>query len=89
MTDDDIRTIVIEELRNLTPETDPAEIGGGEDFRDALDFDSMDVLNLVIALGTRLGVRIPESDYPQITTLDGAVGYLAGRLGRTGAGVSG
>lgn len=81
MTRDDLRRLVIEELRNLTPETDPAEIDGNADFRETLDFDSMDLLNFVIALSKRVGVDIPESDYPQVTTIDGAVGYLAERSG--------
>jgi acyl carrier protein len=36
----------------------------------------MDFLNFVLALHQRLGVEIPETDYPQLYTLDGAVAYL-------------
>ena len=36
----------------------------------------MDVLNLVTALHQRLGVDIPEKDYPQIATLAKAAEYL-------------
>lgn len=76
MTDDELRTVVIAELRKLTPETDPADIAGDVDFREALDFDSMDLLNFVTALSKRLGVDVPEAEYPQVTTIDGAVSYL-------------
>ena len=41
----------------------------------------MDFLNFVIAVHHRLGVDIPELDYPKLVTLDGAVGYLAAKLG--------
>jgi acyl carrier protein len=41
----------------------------------------MDFLNFVIALHEKLGVDIPESDYPQLVTLDGAVAYLRNKLG--------
>lgn len=80
MTKDELRAIVIAELRNLTPETDPAEIAGDADIREALDFDSMDVLNFVTALSKRLGVDLPEADYPLVNSVDGAADYLARRL---------
>jgi hypothetical protein len=41
----------------------------------------MDVLNLVAALHLRLGVAIPEADYPAIATPARAVVYLAARTG--------
>lgn len=75
----DLRSIVLDEIRNLTPETDPADISGTADIREALDFDSMDVLNLTIALSRRLGVDIPEKDAPALLTVDGAVTYLTSR----------
>ena len=34
----------------------------------------------VVGLDERLGVEIPEEDYPEMTTLDGAVDYLLSRL---------
>ena len=36
----------------------------------------MDHLNLMIALHKRLGIEIPEIDYPKLLTLDAAVAYL-------------
>ena len=55
-------------------------VGGAADLRDALDLDSMDFLNFVIALHGSLGVDVPEGDYVKLATLNGAVDYLAGRL---------
>ena len=51
------------------------------DLREAIDIDSMDFLNFVTAIHHRLGVDIPELDYPKLVTLDGAVAYLAAHLG--------
>ena len=51
------------------------------DLREALDINSMDFLNFVIAIHHRLGVDIPEIDYPKLMTLDGAVSYLKPKLG--------
>jgi acyl carrier protein len=41
----------------------------------------VDFLNLMLALHERLGVDIPELDYPQLSNINSAVRYLARRLG--------
>jgi acyl carrier protein len=76
----DIRKVVQEELNNIAPEADLARIDPASDLREALDIDSMDFLNFVIAVHHRLGIDIPELDYPKLVTLDGAVTYLTARL---------
>ena len=73
---DQIRNVVLEELTRIAPEIEPASIPPEASFREELDLDSMDFLNFVLALHTRLGVEIPELDYPQLYTLGGAVAYL-------------
>jgi acyl carrier protein len=78
----DLRDLVIEVLSGLAPETDPSTVDPTEDLRDELDLDSMDELNLITRISQRLGIDIPERDYRQMRTLDGAVGYLSGRLDR-------
>lgn len=83
MTSEEIRKTVIDALTRIAPEMDPASIESGASFRDQLDLDSMDFLNFVLAVHDRLGIEIPEPDYPRLSTLDGAVGYLAARLDST------
>lgn len=78
MTTDDIRQAIVEALTKIAPEIDPAAIQPAVNFRDQLDLDSMDFLNFVLALHVRLGVEIPEADYPRLSTLEGAVAYLTG-----------
>ena len=77
MTADDIRAIVIAELSNIAPDMDIAGVKPSADLREALDIDSMDFLNFIMALHKKLGVDIPERDYPKLITLAGAVAYLA------------
>lgn len=72
MTRAEIRQAIIEGLGNIATDAD---------LRDALDIDSMDFLNFVIALHQRLQVDIPEADYPKLSTIAGATTYLAGKLG--------
>jgi acyl carrier protein len=59
------------------PTSTPADVGDDDHIQDDLELDSMDVLNLVTALHERLGVDIPEADYPEISTARKAAAYLA------------
>ncbi|MBZ5560641.1 MAG: acyl carrier protein [Acidobacteriia bacterium] len=81
MTADDLRNVIVGTLRRIAPEIDPSSIRPGVSFRDQLDLDSMDFLNFVLALHDKLGVEIPESDYPRLYTLDGAIAYLSAKTG--------
>lgn len=80
MSQADIRAVVLEELGNIAPDIDLEEVDPAADLREALDIDSMDFLNLVTAIHHRLGIDIPELDYPKLVTLNGAVSYLRAKL---------
>lgn len=80
MNDSEIRKVVQEELNNIAPECDLASVDPAADLREALDIDSMDFLNFITAIHHRLGVDIPELDYPKLITIDGAVTYLTAQL---------
>jgi acyl carrier protein len=75
-----IRDAVVEALRSVAPESDPAALDDAARIRDELDLDSMDFLNFVIAVHAALHVDIPEADYGRVQTLGGAVSYLASKL---------
>ncbi|NKX45698.1 acyl carrier protein [Roseicyclus persicicus] len=77
----DYRAVFVEELTRVAPDIDPSTVGDGDHIQDDLALDSMDVLNLVAALHARLGVDIPERDYPEIATPARAAAYLAARAG--------
>jgi acyl carrier protein len=76
----DIRKVIQEELNNIAPEADIASVNPAADLREAIDIDSMDFLNFVIAIHRRLGVDIPEIDYPKLGTLNGAFAYIDAKL---------
>jgi acyl carrier protein len=80
MSDIDIRKVVQEELGNIAPEADLAALDPQTDLREALDIDSMDFLNFITAIHHRLGINVPELDYPKLRTLTGAVKYLGSKL---------
>ena len=77
MTEDEIRKVLQEELGNIAPEMDIEKLDATADLREALDIDSIDFLNFVTALHKRLGIGVPELDYPKLFTLNGAVSYFA------------
>jgi acyl carrier protein len=81
MNQSDILTVLQEELANIAPEADFKSLDHSADLREALDIDSMDFLNFAIAVHRRLAVDIPEIDYPKLVTIDGAIKYLAAKLG--------
>jgi acyl carrier protein len=72
----DLRETVLAVLGEIAPEAELGELAPDAVLRDELDLDSMDYLNFVIGLHKRLGVDIPEADYPKLSTLDGAIAYL-------------
>jgi len=76
----DIRQVVHEELNNIAPEADLAGIDPKADLREVIDIDSIDFLNFITAIHKRLGVNVPEIDYPKLITLDGAIAYLTKAL---------
>ncbi len=79
MNEDEIRALVLRELANIAPEAD-ANLDPDVELREQIDLDSMDLLNLMIAIHEATGVEIPEADYPMLATLNGAVAYLRDRL---------
>lgn len=76
---EELRTAVVGALKRVAPETDPAHIPASAPLRDELDIDSMDFLKFLLLLKESTGIEVPESDADSLSTIDGAVDYLAGR----------
>ena len=79
MTEQEMTAMVRQALARVAPETASADIGADVPLREECDLDSMDFLNFVIGLHKATGVEIPETDYPRLSTIAGAVAYLRGR----------
>lgn len=79
MTTADIKAMVLSEIHKIAPEADLAHLDPSIDLREQIDLDSMDILNLAIAIHERTGIDIPESDYPKMVTLADAIEYLSAR----------
>jgi len=81
VTREEIRALLLEVLGGIAPEADLAGLDPREDLREQIDIDSMDLLNFAIGVHQRIGVEIPEIDYPKLATLDSVIAYVAARLG--------
>jgi acyl carrier protein len=77
MNEQAIRQLTAEILAGIAPEADLGTVGDSEDLREALDLDSMDFLNFVIALSEKSGVKIPEAEMAKVRTLQGLIAYLS------------
>jgi len=77
MNGQELRAVVIRALTEVAPDVDPAAIEADADLTEQLDIDSMDFLNIIVAIHEQTGIEIPERDYPKLSTLNNAVAYLA------------
>ncbi len=79
MTVEQARVVALQLIGEIAPEADIQSIRPDKRFRDQFDFDSVDFLNFALGLQERLGIPIPERDYPELATLNGCVAYLTSR----------
>jgi acyl carrier protein len=77
MTAADLRQAILEELANVAPDLDAGNIGDEDHLMDDLGIDSLDFVNLLSALQMRLGIPLPEIDYPRLTSVAALAKYLA------------
>lgn len=76
MNRDETLALAADILAGIAPEADLSTVAGDADLREALDLDSMDILNFMAALHERTRRPIPEADYPKLLTLDGMAAYF-------------
>lgn len=75
-------TVILEALQEVAPEIDPGLLIENTNFRDQCEIDSIDFLRFVLILESKAGIKIPETDYPKLSSLAGCVTYfsLLGRI---------
>jgi acyl carrier protein len=76
----DLRARVVAVIRSVAPEIEEGELVADKPLRDQVELDSMDWLRVIVGIHEKLGVDIPEADYPKLRTLDDWVRYLEGKL---------
>ena len=76
MTKEECKQVVIDIINDIAPDEDTADLKPDVRLRDQLDLDSMDFLDIVMELRKQHGIEVPESDYPQLASLDSCAEYL-------------
>ena len=74
---DSLVHLILDTLTGIAPDVDPGALDPDVAFRDQFEIDSVDFLNFVIGLEKKLGRRIPETDFPKLSSLKGCLDYLA------------
>jgi acyl carrier protein len=68
---DDVKEVVVEQL-----DCDPAEVKEESKFIEDLGADSLDVVELVMALEEKFDIEIPDEDAEKILTVGDAIKYV-------------
>lgn len=77
---EEIRNVIIDILTDIAPDEDLASLKDEIDFREQLELDSMDFLDIVMELRKRYSVNVPEEDYPQLASMASTVTYLTPKM---------
>ncbi len=69
------------EIINEETGLDPAEVAAEKSFTDDLDIDSLSMMTIVVNAEERFGVRIPDDEVKNLTTVGDAVKFIQGEQG--------
>ena len=72
----EIRAEIISILEDIAPDEDLTSLQDDVPFREQIELDSMDFLDIVMELRKRHRVQVPEADYPQLASMASTVKYL-------------
>ncbi|MEM9184924.1 MAG: acyl carrier protein [Planctomycetota bacterium] len=76
MDKNEIREEIIDILSDIAPDEDLSTLDDGQSFREQMELDSMDFLDIVMELRKRHRVQIPEDDYVNLASMNSTVEYL-------------
>lgn len=82
MTAEGIRKAILEIIQDILPDEDLGNLAPDKTFREQINLDSMDFLDIVMELRKRYSIEVPEKDYPNLATMDSSVGYLLPKMER-------
>jgi acyl carrier protein len=76
MTTAEIRQAVLDILADISPDQDLDALKDDVSFREQLELDSMDFLDIVMELRKKYRVQIPEDDYINLASMDSTIKFL-------------
>lgn len=76
----EIREEIIDILGDIAPDENMDDLVDEKNFREQLELDSMDFLDIVMELRKRHRVQIPEEDYGNLASMHTTVTYLEPKM---------
>ena len=76
MTSADIRDEILDILTIIAPDEDLSDLKDEPPFREQIELDSMDFLDIVMELRKRHRIQVPEEDYTKLASMQSTVTYL-------------
>ncbi|MBI1313413.1 acyl carrier protein [bacterium] len=76
MAPEQIRQVVLDILAKIAPDEDLSDLDDTVAFREQMELDSMDFLDIVMELRKLYRIQIPEEDYTNLVTMQSTVDYL-------------
>lgn len=76
MTSAQIRDEILDILADIAPDEDLSDLKDDVAFREQLELDSMDFLDIVMELRKRYHIQIPEEEYGELASMGSTVKYL-------------
>jgi len=76
MTNAEIKKEILDILKAIAPDEDLTNLKAEVSFRDQIELDSMDFLDIVMELRKRHRIQIPEEEYVQLDSMQSTVAYL-------------
>ena len=80
MTREGIREAIVDILGDIAPDEDLSDLKDDVPFREQLELDSMDFLDIVMELRKRYRVQVPEEDYGELASMQSTVTYLEPKM---------
>ncbi len=80
MSPEEIKSVILDILADIAPDEDLSALKDDVNFRDQMELDSMDFLDIVMELRKRYRVQVPEEDYTQLASMDSTVNYLKPKM---------
>ncbi|OHB73413.1 MAG: acyl carrier protein [Planctomycetes bacterium RBG_13_63_9] len=80
MTTAEIEDAILDILSDIAPDEDLSGLKKDIPFRDQLELDSMDFLDIVMELRKRYRIQIPEEEYTELASMSSTVKYLEPRM---------
>ena len=80
MTPAEIRDEILEIVSEIAPDEDLTDLDDAKSFREQMELDSMDFLDIVMELRKRHRVQIPEDEYGNLASMSSTVQYLEPKM---------